>query len=220
MSGFGPGDDWDDEIDALREGMGVALETLRLYLAPLRGPASGRRRGRDDGRRPAARRVRRPCSGRVGLDGAKVGDRVVLAGTPSLAGTVEVLSPGDHRSDVVLLVDAPARDRRPRAPSANDAHASVHLALFDAPGTDAATVADRERPRWQAWFAWTERPSDDPHPRPARARRPHAARPARVARPVRPARRPAPAVRASSAPTPRSSCGSPTSTASSSPASS
>jgi uncharacterized protein YndB with AHSA1/START domain len=35
MSGFGHGDGWDDEIDALREGMAVALEGLRVHLAEL-----------------------------------------------------------------------------------------------------------------------------------------------------------------------------------------
>jgi uncharacterized protein YndB with AHSA1/START domain len=152
MSGFGPGDAWDDEIDALREGMAVALETLRLYLTHFAGrrPAvvdAGVRRG---GPQPAAWTELLDATG---LAGTHRGDRVVLDGTPELAGTVEVLSPGRHRSDVVLLADAPAPGIADLCTAGADAHATVHLTFFDAPGTDAATVADRERPRWQAWFA-------------------------------------------------------------------
>ncbi|WP_433025441.1 SRPBCC family protein [Actinomycetospora sp. CA-053990] len=150
MSGFGPGDDWDDEIDALREGMGVALETLRLYLAHFAG------------RRPAVvesgTRVAGPPRAAfdallrtVGLDGAMVGDRVVLTGTPSLAGTVEVLSPGEHRCDVVLLVDSPGPGVADLATYGADTGVGVHLTVFDAPGTDAARVAEREQPLWTAW---------------------------------------------------------------------
>src|SRR5262249_1784324 len=32
MSGFGSGEDWDDEVDQLTEGMRAALELLRSYL--------------------------------------------------------------------------------------------------------------------------------------------------------------------------------------------
>ena len=89
----------------------------------------------------------------TGLAGARRGDRVVLDGTPELAGAVEVLSPGRHRSDVVLLADAPAPGIVDLSTAGADARATVHLSLFDAPGADAAALADRERPRWQAWFA-------------------------------------------------------------------
>ena len=192
MSGFGPGDDWDDEIDALREGMGVALETLRLYLAHF--PGGGRPSSRPGRRSPVPRAPRStPCSGPSPGRG-EVGDRVVLAGTPSLAGTVEVLSPGEHRCDVVLLVDTPGPGVADLATYGADAGVGVHLTVFDAPDTDAARVAERERPRWTAWT----RRSDDHHTRPraARARGPHPARPARRARPLGPARRPPPALRA------------------------
>jgi hypothetical protein len=77
----------------------------------------------------------------------------MLQGTPELAGTVEVLFPGRHRSDVVLLADAPAPGIADLSTAGADADATVHLTLFDAPGADAAVIADRERPRWQAWFA-------------------------------------------------------------------
>ena len=75
------------------------------------------------------------------------------SGAPEPAGTVEVLSPGRHRCDVVLLVDEPAPGLADLATYAADTHAGVHLTLFDGPGVEAATVAGRERPRWDAWFA-------------------------------------------------------------------
>jgi hypothetical protein len=33
MSGFGPGPDWDDEVDGLRSGMRLALSNLQRFLA-------------------------------------------------------------------------------------------------------------------------------------------------------------------------------------------
>ncbi|MDD7937343.1 SRPBCC domain-containing protein [Actinomycetospora lutea] len=151
MSGFGTGDDWDDEIDALREGMAVALETLRLYLTDFAGrrPSTVSAGTRIGGPQPAAWET---LLAATGLADARVGDRVALGGTPELAGTVAVLSPGEHRSDVVLLLDAPAPGVGDLATAGRDAHASVHLTLFDDPDTDAAAVADRERPRWRTWL--------------------------------------------------------------------
>ncbi|MDD7964499.1 SRPBCC family protein [Actinomycetospora lemnae] len=151
MSGFGAGDDWDDEIDALREGMGVALETLRLYLAHF------------PGRRPATVQAGTPLGGPApdawsrliggtGLPEARVGDRIALHGTPALAGTVERLSPGRWHQAAVLLLETPAPGLAGLVAAGRDAHASVHLTFFDGPGIDAAAVADRERPRWHAWL--------------------------------------------------------------------
>ncbi|GAA4926833.1 uncharacterized protein YndB with AHSA1/START domain [Actinomycetospora succinea] len=149
MSGFGDGDDWDDEIDALREGMGTALEGLRVYLAHFAGRRSatiseGARLG---GSQPDTWAT---LLAAAGLDGARVGDHVTLTATPELAGTVTALSPGTHLSGIVLHLDAPAPGIADLATAGG--HATVHLSLFDGPGTDAATVADRERPRWRTWL--------------------------------------------------------------------
>ncbi|GAA4857879.1 SRPBCC family protein [Actinomycetospora straminea] len=152
MSGFGSGDDWDDEIDALREGMGVALETLRLYLAHFAGrrPVTVDAAARLGG--PAEDAWSRLVAG-TGLPEARVGERLTLGGTPELAGTVEALSPGRWHRAAVLLLETPAPGVAALVAAGRDAHASVHLTFFDGPGTDAAAVADRERPRWQAWLA-------------------------------------------------------------------
>lgn len=39
MSGFGPGADWDAEIEGMTEGMRTALQSLRRHLAPAPGAA-------------------------------------------------------------------------------------------------------------------------------------------------------------------------------------
>jgi hypothetical protein len=147
MSGFGAGDDWDDEVAALREGMAVALATLRLYLTHFAGrrPAVVDAGARWGGAQPAAWA---DLLAATGLAGARPGDRVALDGTPELAGTVEVLSPGRHRSDVLLLTSAPGAGIADLSTAGADAHAALHLSLFDLPDADVATLADR----WRAWF--------------------------------------------------------------------
>ncbi|MFC5141590.1 SRPBCC domain-containing protein [Actinomycetospora rhizophila] len=149
MSGFGTGDDWDGEIDALREGMGLALETLRVYLTHFAGRrsatvAEGARLG---GSQPDAWQA---LLAAAGLADARVGDHVTLDATPGLAGTVTALSPGEHLSGVVLHLDAPAPGIADLATAGG--HATVHLSLFDDAGTDAAALADREGPRWRTWL--------------------------------------------------------------------
>lgn len=152
MSGFGAGDGWDDEIDALREGMGTALESLRLYLAHFAGrrPATISEGVHVDGSQPEAWAT---LLATTGLADAAVGDHVTLTGSPELAGAVALHSPGRYLSAVVVLLDVPAPGIADLTTTPG-AHVGVHLSLFDGPGpgTDAAAVADRERPLWRAWL--------------------------------------------------------------------
>ena len=48
-------------------------------------------------------------------------------------------------------MDSPAPGVADLATYGADTGVGVHLTVFDAPGTDAARVADREQPLWTAW---------------------------------------------------------------------
>jgi hypothetical protein len=51
----------------------------------------------------------------------------------------------------VLLVDTPGPGVADLATYGADTGVGVHLTVFDAPGIDAAHIAEREQPLWTAW---------------------------------------------------------------------
>lgn len=148
MSGFGDSDSWDDELDGLAEGMRTALEQLRLYLAHFAGrhAVSVRAFGRAAG--PQVRAWEQLLSA-LGLDNAVAGDRVTASGpgVPRLAGVVEDVRPGVHRSDVIVRVDTPAPGLADVATYGADPWTEIHLLLYG----DAVT-GEREEASWRAWM--------------------------------------------------------------------
>ena len=103
-SGFGSGEDWDGEYDAMHEGWKLFLANLRLVRQHFPGQ-TGRTfivNGRAEGGRDA---VWAALSGALGLAGAGDGERVATVGdgVPRVGGTVERVAPGM----LTLLLDAP-----------------------------------------------------------------------------------------------------------------
>lgn len=148
-SGFGTGEEWDAQYDAMEGGWKMFLRNLQLHCAHFRGQAAV-------SMQPMARwsvglgdAWARLTAG-LGLPAVPVvGERVTVAGadTPSLSGTVVDAAPGR----LSLLLDAPAPGT---AFLAAEAHGpgcgtSVWSYLY---GPDAAAIVARDRPRWQAWL--------------------------------------------------------------------
>jgi uncharacterized protein YndB with AHSA1/START domain len=134
---FARGDEWDDELDQMREGWEVHLLLLRLHLAHFAG-----------------REV-----GTILATGAAAGpqDRAwgeltaALADAPTLTGATERELDSAHHHGRLMRIDEPGpgfalvivytyRER---------VHTTVHLYLY---GADAAAIAARETPRWRAWM--------------------------------------------------------------------
>ncbi|MQA77233.1 MAG: SRPBCC domain-containing protein [Streptosporangiales bacterium] len=151
MSGFGEGETWDDELDGLAEGMRTALESLRLYLTHFAGwhGASLRAFGRASGTQQQAWRELLTT---LGLDGVSSGEPADTngPGVPRLAGVVEQVRPGVHRSDLLLRIDEPAPGLASIATYGASPWTEVHLSLF---GDDTTGTATREESAWRAWMS-------------------------------------------------------------------
>ena len=149
---FGSAEDWDDQLDDLREGWGAYLHNLRLYMSRFRGrPCSsilvtGNASGSKDGAWAA-------LTAALGLGEAAVGRRAAASApdTPPLSGTVERVADSKHHRELMLLLEEPAPgvafvfafDYVERV------YTTVHTYLF---GDEAPAVAARDEPRWRAWM--------------------------------------------------------------------
>jgi uncharacterized protein YndB with AHSA1/START domain len=167
MSGFGTGADWDDEIAGMGEGMRLALELLQLYLAhfPGRHAAWVKAFGAAKGSPPEQWAA---LAGALGVGGAAEGTRVDTggAGGPALAGVVERVVDWRWHRGVLLRIEAPAPGLAAALVFGDQGWATVQAALY---ADDAAAIAGREEPAWQAWMA-AEFPPAEPAPRAGQAR--------------------------------------------------
>jgi uncharacterized protein YndB with AHSA1/START domain len=149
---FGSAEDWEDQLEDLREGWGAYLHNLRVYLTHFPGErcssilVTGNAPGSKD-------RAWAALSAALGLDQAAVGRRAAANGpdVPPLSGTVERVADSKHHREVMLLLDEPA----PGAAFVfafdylERTYTTVHAYLF---GDEAAVVAARDEPRWRAWM--------------------------------------------------------------------
>ncbi len=149
-SGFGTGDEWDDQYDAMTEGWKLFLFNLRLHLEHFGGqtataslPMTMWSAETDD--------VWAALSSGLGLpEEIAVGDRVAVSApdAPPLAGTVVRFEPGK----MALLVDSPAPGT---AFVAAESHGpascgvSVWMYLY---GPEGAAAVERDEARWRSWL--------------------------------------------------------------------
>jgi uncharacterized protein YndB with AHSA1/START domain len=150
---FASGGDWNDELESMREGWGMFLNNLRLYLTHFAGQS---RHAITVGRAAAGSLddAWAELAGRVGLTGAHEGDRVAAAdGAPPLAGTVDrAMEDASHHRGLTLLLDEPAPGFALVFANAwrGKVYANVSAYLFGEAG--AAAAAQNQ----QAWRAWLE----------------------------------------------------------------
>jgi uncharacterized protein YndB with AHSA1/START domain len=167
-SGFGTGDEWDDEYDQTTAGWAGFLHNLKLYLARFAprpatmifahggsaGPHAAAWTGLLDGlglRDPGATGTGLAVGQRVASS-----DDAVAAGAPRLAGVVDRLVGGT----ATLVIDEPGEGYAVVAAEGPDGGVFLNLSAYLF-GEGAATVAARETPRWKAWMA-----DHFPHPEP------------------------------------------------------
>ncbi|MDH5289536.1 MAG: SRPBCC domain-containing protein [Acidimicrobiia bacterium] len=149
-SGFGTGDEWDDQYDAMTEGWKLFLLNLRLHLEHFKGQTAAASLPMtmwSDGPEGAWATL----VAALGLpDHPAEGDHVAVtaADAPPLAGTVVRSEPGK----LALLVDTPAPGT---AFVAAERHGpvscgvSVWMYLY---GPEGAAAAERDEPRWRSWL--------------------------------------------------------------------
>lgn len=149
-SGFGTGEEWDEQYDGMTDGWPMFLTNLRLHLEhfPGQSAAAAIPIAYWSGQRTA---VWRRLADELGVDAAPtVGERyeVAAAGAPALSGTVVEATPWR----VSLLLDGPAPGTALVAAegSGDSTGVSVWLYLYG-PGRE--TIAAREQEAWGAWLA-------------------------------------------------------------------
>ena len=148
MSGFGTGATWDDEIGGMTEGMGVALENLRIYLTHFPGQQGVWARAFGTG--PASLDERwAALAGALGLaPDAPSGTRVTNA-SPELSGVVEQVLDLEYHRGVLLRLDGPAPGIA-HALVFGDRGWTTFQACFY--GDEAERVAARDEDAWHMWL--------------------------------------------------------------------
>lgn len=148
-SGFGNGDEWDDQYDAMTEGWKMFLSNLRLHLTHFAGQAASTSMPGATWPGPADAAWAK-LGGELGIPTeTRAGDRldVSLADGPALGGTVADVTP----SRITLLLDDPAPGTALiAAESMGDVtQVSVWSYLY---GAEARGIIDRDEPQWQSWL--------------------------------------------------------------------
>jgi uncharacterized protein YndB with AHSA1/START domain len=145
-------DEWDDELQQMREGWLVHMNLLRLYLTHFGGDPVAwiQTTGTSSGSAGAAWEA---LTGALGLPAAALGERAAASanGAPTLAGVVEQRVDSAHHRGVMLRLGEPG-------PGVGlvfvytwheQVHTNVHLYFY---GQEAGALAEREEPTWSAWM--------------------------------------------------------------------
>jgi uncharacterized protein YndB with AHSA1/START domain len=146
QSGFGEGEEWDDQYDAMLEGWRLFLFNLQLHCRHFLGQEAVSMQPMGSTPLPQPDAWGKLC-GDLGLPEAPaVGDRLDADAGEGLrlAGTVVKANP----NAIALLLDSPAPGTAFVAVEGGSV--SVWSYLY---GADAPAIAERDKPRWQAWLA-------------------------------------------------------------------
>ncbi len=160
-TGFGSGDDWDDQYDALSEGWGLFLLNLKLHLEHFRGQTAVALlpTARWTGPRGEAWAA---LTDQLGVPRSPVvGDRLHTSAddAPTLAGTV--VDVASWR--LAVLVDEPAPGTAILAVEGGPDEVSVSIWSY-LYGAEGAAAARRDESRWTKWLsARALRTAEDEH---------------------------------------------------------
>jgi uncharacterized protein YndB with AHSA1/START domain len=151
---FAGTDEWDDQLEGFESGWPWFFRVLRLALTHFQGQPCAPFRVMSTTTTMPIEEAWDALTGSLGLSAAALGQQAEAGeGVPSLAGHVERVQTygGGHPHGLQLLLDRPAPGI-----FAMFAHAfggQVLLVLdFYFYGDQAAAIATREQPQWQAWM--------------------------------------------------------------------
>ncbi|MGD9793144.1 MAG: SRPBCC domain-containing protein [Acidimicrobiia bacterium] len=157
-SGFGVGEEWDGQYDAMREGWGLFLRNLVLHLTHFAGQSAASMlpmgmcaKGRDT--------AWADLTAALGIPAAPaIGSRVVLnpTGTPSMAGVVADTGP----RNIALVLDQPAPGTAIVAAEGDDANTGLSIWSY-LYGPDGKAAVQRDEPQWQQWLGEHAAPAVD-----------------------------------------------------------
>lgn len=149
MSGFGPGDDFEQARESFTSGWRTALNDLRLYLTHFAGQAAAPITASGVAAGASRDEVWEQLTSALGMPpDAAPGDHVAASAGPiALSGTVQAAEPGI----VTLLLDEPAPGLAlvGAGGPGDEVYTFVRAHLF---GDDAPAIAARDEPAWQDWL--------------------------------------------------------------------
>jgi len=148
-SGFGEGQEWDEQYDAMEEGWKLFLFNLQLHCRHFPGQEAVSMLPMGTTTLPRAAAWAKLCQELRIPEAPAVGDRIDARASngAALAGTVVRTNP----SSIALLLDTPAPGTAFLAvEGAEGCSVSVWAYLY---GPDAAAIVERDKPRWTAWLA-------------------------------------------------------------------
>jgi uncharacterized protein YndB with AHSA1/START domain len=149
-TGFGSGDQWDDQYDGLAQGWQLFMLNLKLHLEHFRGQTATAALPMATWAGPRDR-TWSALTGALGIPTAPaIGDRIEVGAddAPTLAGTVVDVAPWR----LALVVDQPARGTAIIAAEGTGEQVSVSIWSY-LYGTDGAAAARRDEPRWATWLS-------------------------------------------------------------------
>lgn len=149
-TGFGSGDDWDSQYDAMTEGWKLFLLNLQLHLEHFRGQSATALlpMAMWDGTRRSAWAA---LTGALGIPASPaIGERVVVSASdaPELSGSV--VDVAEFR--LALLLDGPCPGTAILAVEGMGDQTSVSIWSY-LYGPDGSVVAARDEHRWRQWLA-------------------------------------------------------------------
>jgi uncharacterized protein YndB with AHSA1/START domain len=148
-TGFGSGEEWDDQYDGLTEGWKLFLSNLRLHLEHFPGQSATSMLPTAMWSGPRAETWTALTSG-LGLpERPAVGDHIVTSGdAPPLGGTVLEADPWR----LALLLDQPAPGTAILAVEGKGPQFAVSVWSY-LYGAESEGAASRDDPLWRAWLA-------------------------------------------------------------------
>jgi uncharacterized protein YndB with AHSA1/START domain len=149
-SWFADSDEWDNQFEGYEHGWVDFFRILSLYLTHFRGQSSAAFQLMGFAPEPTSDAWAK-LSGSLGLAGTAAGQPVKTpAGSPSLAGVVELVGPPEYPQMLLRLHEpAPGIAHLFAMPMGGQVCVSFRAYLY---GDRAATVAARDEPAWQAWM--------------------------------------------------------------------
>jgi uncharacterized protein YndB with AHSA1/START domain len=149
-SGFGSGDDWDGQYDAMSDGWRLFLLNLRLHLQHFRGQTATAMLPTATWAGPREE-AWASLAGQLGIPPSPaVGDRIQTSAddAPALAGTVADVASWR----LALVVDQPAPGTAILAAEGKGDQVSVSVWSY-LYGADGAAAATRDEPLWAKWLS-------------------------------------------------------------------
>jgi uncharacterized protein YndB with AHSA1/START domain len=149
---FAEKDDWDGELESFEGGWPTFFEILRIYLRHHAGQpaavvwANATPSGEES-------QVWKTIIGALGLTGADVGDQwVAPSAVPPLGGVIEQVQQNRRFRQLLLRVSEPAPGVAVIGSCTVAGQVMVNVSVY-LYGTEAAGVAEAERPRWATWLS-------------------------------------------------------------------